>query len=133
MKYLNTFKIFESSPEEVKDYLNDIFLDLKDEGFKVEIHNRWIRYGYWDEKHTGYEVEIKKITFLLKDVYECILTSKRYLKENGFFITDIEGITLDEYGTPGTYNIDLYESDPEKYKLFKRPFTSLKFTIRKNK
>jgi hypothetical protein len=143
MKYLNTFKMFESNVDEIRYQLNDFFLELEDEGLKVEIDSRWIRTSDIEE-HTGYVVKIKKIftefpikTFLLNNVYEYILTCKSYLKENGFFITDISCITLDKYNETQIYcldyNISLHESDPEKYKIFDRPLVSLNFKIRKNK
>jgi hypothetical protein len=143
MKHLKKYKLFESNESEIRDYLNDIFLELEDAGFIVRKGGLWIRTSN-SEEHTGYEVEIEKIftgfpikTFLLKDVYECILTCKSYLKENGFFITDIKVVALGKYNTPETYgldyNISLHELNPEKYKLFDKSLTCLEFKIRKNK
>lgn len=145
MKHLKLYKIFESKDIEIeiREYLNDIFLELEDDGFEVEVDSRWIRTSDIEE-HTGYEVKIKKIftgfpinTFLLKNIYEYILTCKSYLKENGFFITDIKVSALDKYNEPETYSLDygigLHESNPEKYKLFNKPLINLEFKIRKNK
>lgn len=146
MKYIKKYKLFEYKDIEIeiREYLNDIFLELEDDGFKVEVDSRWIRTSDVEE-HTGYEVKIEKIftgfpikTFLLKDIYEYyILVCKSYLKENGFFITDIKVSTLSEYNKPETYRLDygisLHESNPEKYKLFDKPLINLEFKIRKNK
>lgn len=142
MKHLKTYKIFEFNDSEIRKYLNDIFLELEDEEFDIEINGRYIR-TYDTEEQTGYEVKIRKIltgfpikTFLLEDVYECILTCKSYLKENGFFITDIRVAALDKYNKPETYGLDysisLHESNPEKYKLFDKPLTYLEFKIRRD-
>jgi len=139
MKHIKTYKIFESSEnDEVKQYLEDIFLELEDEGFDVDIEGRWLR-TFNTEQHTGYEVKIEKSkTFLLEDVYEYILTCKSYLKEMGFFITEINGVHYylsvtndrqERYGLD--YGIGLHESDPEKFKLFDKPLIKLEFKIRK--
>lgn len=141
MKHLKTYKIFESGPfvkidTEIKDYLKDIFLDLEDEGFDVDIEGRYLR-TYNTEEHTGYVVKIKRgKTFLLTDVYEYILTCKSYLKEMGFFITEVNGnippnYRQERYGLD--YSIGLYESDPQKFKLFDKPLIKLDFLIRKEK
>ena len=137
MKYLKTYQLFESSEnDEVEQYLKDIFLELEDEGFDVDIEGRWLR-TYDTEEHTGYEVKIKRNkTFLLEDVYELILTCKSYLKETGFFITEIAGNIprndrQERYGLD--YGIGLHESDPEKFKLFDKPLIRLEFKIRKEK
>jgi hypothetical protein len=144
MKYIKTYKLFESNEIEIREYLNDIFLELEDDGFKVEVDSRWIRTSDVEE-HTGYEVSIKKIftefpikTFLLEDIYQYyILTCKSYLKENGFFITDVEVSALGKYNKPEKYVLDysisLHESNPEKYNLFDKPLINLEFKIRKNK
>lgn len=155
MKYLQSksvfehvhYKIFEDNIsdyakeiteyETIKDYLKDIFLELEDDGFDIDIEGRWIRTQEFEEL-TGYEVKIKRNTnfafFLLEDIYDYILTCKSYLKEMGFFITEINGnipVRQERYGLD--YSIGLHESDPEKFKLFDKPLISLEFKIRKSK
>lgn len=54
MRYLKTYKIFEASfeDEDIKDYLNDIFLDLKDSGYYIYINPNSVREyqkEYFDE------------------------------------------------------------------------------------
>jgi hypothetical protein len=150
MKHLKTYvkftdvhyKLFENSvSEEIKDYLKEIFLELEDDGFDIDIEGRWMRTEEFEEL-TGFVVKIRKIgfpikTFLLEDAYVYILTCKSYLEENGFFITDIRGAVLDKYNKPETYGLDygigLHESNPEKYKLFNKSLTYLEFSIRKDK
>jgi len=141
MKWIKSYKIFESGPfvkidTEIKEYLKDIFLELEDEGFDIDIEGRWLR-TFNTEELTGYEVKIKKAftgfpvgTFLLEDIYDYILTCKSYLKDVGFFITGINGNIpandrQERYGLD--YNISLHELDPEKYKLFDKPLIRLEF------
>ena len=142
MKYLKKYKIFENifsdyakeinEYESIKDYLKDIFLELEDEGFDIDIEGRWLRTSEFEEL-TGYEVKIKRSkTFLLEDIYDYILTCKSYLTEMGFFINgDISGTRSDRQRYGFRYCIDLHEKDPEKYKLFDKELISLDFTIRK--
>lgn len=142
MKYLRTYtNLFESGPfvkidTEIKDYLHDIFLELEDEGFDVDI-SRYLTFNI--EEHPGFSIRMNRSkTFLLEDVYEYILTCKSYLKEIGFFITEING-TVPANGSNGPwqerYGLDygsgLHESDPEKFKLFDKPLIRLEFKIRK--
>lgn len=152
MKHLKSYQIFESSDdnirayandidlyESIKDFLKNIFLELEDEGFDINIEGRWMRTSEFEEL-TGFEVKIKKSStsfpyFLLENIYEYILTCKSYLKDNGFFITDINGI--EGAGPQSTYGLDygigLHESDPRNYKLFDKPLIKLEFKIRKEK
>ena len=146
MKHLKSYKIFESSDdsirayandidlyESVKDYLKDIFLELEDDEFDIDIEGRWMRTDEFEEL-TGYEVKIKRSkTFLLEDIYDYILTCKSYLKDVGFFITEIDGI-IPGNNRQERYYLDyggLHESDPEKFKLFDKPLIRLEFKIRK--
>jgi len=145
MIYLKKYKTFENifsdyakeinEYESIKDYLKDIFLELEDEGFDIDIEGRWLRTSEFEEL-TGYEVKIKRSkTFLLEDIYDYILTCKSYLKEMGFFInvgpSGISGTRRDKQRYGLGYSIDLHEKDPEKYKLFNKELISLDFTIRK--
>ena len=145
MKWIKTYKLFESTETNIREDIKDIFLELKDEGFDVYV----AALNHLDPK----DVSIKKgstfngtyigiNTFLLEDVYEYILTCKSYLKEKGFIITNIEAwakVIKDDATIltgPETYfilddNIALYESDPEENKLFDKPLIKLSFKIRK--
>ena len=96
MKHLKTYtlfervsketKLFESSSEEVKNYLKDIFLDVEDKGIEVDIRSNST---FWKgrENLTGYRITIGDIftrrmnnsikTFLLKDVYDNIQINRK--------------------------------------------------------
>jgi hypothetical protein len=152
MKWIKTYKIFESTEPNIKEDIKDIFLELEDGGFDVKVDTRWVR-TLNTEEHIGYLINIKRgstfngtyvamNTFLLEDIYEYILTCKSYLKEMGFFIDEIKGwakvikdgatiLTGPETNIILNDNIDLHESDPEENKLFDKPLMSLTFTIRK--
>ena len=152
MKHIKNYKLFESTETNIKEDIKDIFLELEDGGFDVKVDTRWLR-TFNTEEHIGYLINIKRgstfngtyigiNTFLLEDVYEYILTCKSYLKEMGFFITDIKAwakvtkdgatiLTGPETNFILDDNIDLYESDPEENKLFDKPLIKLEFKIRK--
>ena len=155
MKWIKTYKIFESTELNIKEDIKDIFLELEDEGFDVDVATGLTTLGAYRSalppslNHLyPKEVTIKSgsnigiNTFLLEDVYEYILTCKSYLKEMGFFIDEIRGwakvikdgatiLTGPETNIILDDNIDLHESDPEENKLFDKPLMSLTFTIRK--
>jgi hypothetical protein len=140
MKHIKTYKIFESTELNIKEDIKDIFLELEDAGFDVRVASL----NHLDPKEviikSGSNIGIN--TFLLEDIYEYILTCKSYLKEMGFFITDIKAwvkvikdgatiLTGPETNIILDDNIALYESDPEENKLFDKPIIKLEFKIRK--
>jgi hypothetical protein len=122
MKHLKTYtlfervstKLFESSSEEVKNYLKDIFLDVEDKGIEVDIRSNST---FWKgrENLTGYRITIGDIftrrmnnsikTFLLKDVYNNIQIAKSYMGDEDFYLSEMRGGSphqtklVDEYGT----------------------------------
>lgn len=69
MKHIKRFKLFESFDEEIKSYLSQIFLELEDEGYEVDIEGRWLRTETTEEL-TGFKVIISG-----KDIGEDILPS----------------------------------------------------------
>jgi hypothetical protein len=60
MKHLKTYKIFESTfnDSQIKEYLNDVFLELTDDGYEVDIEGMFIR-DEVSEEQTGYKINIK--------------------------------------------------------------------------
>lgn len=119
--------------ESIRNYLEDIFLELEDIGFDIRIEGIFIRTNEYEEQ-TGFIVEIKRSEkFLLRDVYDYILTCETYLKERGFYIQGIEVDTPSSFkGRTETYSLDyligLNKSNPEKYKL---ELVNFRFKIRK--
>ncbi len=144
MKYLSTYKLFESSSEETKNYIKDIFLDAEDKEIEVYIEGRWIRTHDFEEL-TGYKIIIgKKIysdygrsakTFLLKDIYDSIQMAKSYMSDEGFFLSELRCGSLNKWGEVETYGIlygfNLHEEG--KCELFDKPIVYLEIDFRKSK
>jgi hypothetical protein len=65
MKHLKNWKIFEEIDiqmyDDIKDYLKEIFLDLEDQSYSVEIEKRGIRTKAGWEKISAYRIEISKL------------------------------------------------------------------------
>lgn len=101
MRYLNTYKLFESSVEDPKpiiEYLKDIFLEVEDDGFNVDVDKLTSLYN-WGHVFTVviYKSESplvsspdESIRFKMKDVLETILTAESYMKSLGYKISLIE-------------------------------------------
>ena len=102
MRYLNTYKLFESSVEDPKpiiEYLKDIFLEVEDDGFNVDVDTLTSLYN-WSNVFTVtiYKSEFPIVRpyvqvrdfndesdrFKIKDVLETILTAESYMKDLGY-------------------------------------------------
>ncbi len=149
MKYLIKYKLFESSSEEVKNYLYDIFLDIQDKEIEFDIDRRYIRTTHHPthpssiEELTEYKIIIgKKIysdlgrsakTFLLKDVYDSIQMAKSYMSDEGFFLVELRCGSLNKWGEVENfgllYSFNLYEEG--KCELVDKPLTYLEIDFRK--
>jgi hypothetical protein len=98
MKHLVPYKIFESFDEsqsdEVRSYLSQIFLELEDIGYDIEIEGRWLRTSNWDIKLqksipilnelVGFEITISKGERVNIEVLRTIETSISYMLDEGF-------------------------------------------------
>jgi hypothetical protein len=96
MKHL--YKIFESFDEsqsdEVRSYLSQIFLELEDIGYDIEIEGRWLRTSNWDIKLqksipilnelVGFEITISKGKRVNIEVLRTIETAISYMLDEGF-------------------------------------------------
>jgi len=152
MRYIKLFekfviqpdvKIFESEKSlNIKNCLNDIFLDVEDEGIEVNIEDKYRRTPSSDiEELIGYKIIIGDVrilgeshkTFLLKDVYDSIKMAKDYMSDEGFFISEMIGER--QQGHIETfnllYNFNLYEQG--RSKLFDEPLTCLEIDFIKSK
>lgn len=96
MRYLKSRSVFENSKSEevldIKDYLRDIFLEVEDDGFNVDIDVSTSLYN-WENVYTVmiYKGESplssstdESYRFKIKDVLETILTSESYMKTLGY-------------------------------------------------
>jgi hypothetical protein len=147
MKHLKTYtlyervsketKLFESSSDEVEEYLNNIFLDVEDKDIELEIEGRYISTlpvpgVLKTEKLDGYKVMIgvkrnDAKRFQLADVYDNIQMAKSYMSDEGFFIRRIRGLSPDKYGELEVYELfvscNLYDNG--KGELFEKPLVYL--------
>jgi hypothetical protein len=113
MRYLKTYKIFESSEEDIMSFLKDIFLDLEDMDFNVSIEKStlWKANPLLQTDFNVFSVLIyksdtpvyyspnKSDRFKLKDVLETILDAERYMKSEGYKIDSIESKEIkDDFG-----------------------------------
>ena len=103
MRYLNTYKLFESSShigaDEVINYLYDIFLEVEDEGFNTLVEKNWNNVYTVLIFKSGVPLASssnKSHRFKMKDVLETILTSESYMKSLGYKISLIETRELKE-------------------------------------
>lgn len=92
MKHLKTYKLFESSSEDIQ-YIDDITMSLKDDGYVVYTDLFKIgssgRYGQHANQKEGLKVIItseKSTDFKLlpTDIGEYLMTIDSYLKDNGW-------------------------------------------------
>jgi hypothetical protein len=110
MRYLQSKSVFEnwqnvSTKSEVLDiieYLRDIFLEVEDDGFNVDIDTLTSLYN-WGHVYavTIYKSESplvsspdESIRFKIKDVLETILTSESYMKSLGYKINHIQSMEV---------------------------------------
>lgn len=96
MRYL---KRFNESTDISEQWLKDIFLELEDNDFKVSIaKNNWSSQSK-PLPRMSYDIHISKTqsetirSFKLSDVFETILTSESYMKDDGWFINSIRFCT----------------------------------------
>lgn len=143
MRYLKTYKIFESSSEDIKQYLKDIFLDLQDKGIEFvgvssstsngELDICKVIIG--DRKTSKFRarMESNTKTFLLADVYDNIQMAKSYMSDEGFSLDNLRILSPDKYGEFEVYYplyiFSLYEEG--KGELLKAPITYLELDFSK--
>jgi len=143
MRYLKTYKVFESSSDEVKQYLTDIFLDIQDKGIEFvgisstttneELDTCTVIIG--DRKTARFRARMERNTkvFHLSDVYDSIQMAKSYMSDEGFSVNDVRIISPDKYGEfevyDPLYSFSLYEKG--KGELFKKPITYLELKFSK--
>jgi hypothetical protein len=114
MKYLKPYKIFESK-DDIVEYLQDIALDISDEGFLVEVNEPNIknmcRYCISIISSPGEKAE----PFKLRDIKEVVCRMKDYMESLDYFIesVDISGPTFKNFGKIEGDFKDPYEWDED--------------------
>lgn len=101
MKYLKTYKIFESN-DEIKHYLEDILLELMDNNFNYQLTidsmSRSIVYKiklYKSDFPLAWSPH-KSNWFTLSDIWKTTLTATRYMEENGYVLNLFTGLVKDK-------------------------------------
>ena len=125
MRYLKSYRLFESFDEEIKSYLSQIFLELEDEGYEVDIEGRWLRTETTEEL-TGFKVIISG-----KDIGEDILpsieTSISYMSSQDF---GRYWIKLSNFGVLNIIELKSYLN--LKKSLVNPPKTTIELNFQKN-
>ena len=157
MKWIKTYKIFESEDFDIEEMIKELFLELEDEGFVVKVEPNYSSASR--DKVFSYNVMIKKQwgdignmlseyergnygpLFVLRDVLDSVVMCSGYLKEHGYQIWDVDGLALNKMGKyevkdvayiPGLDpRINFQERGPEP--LFDVEMIRLRLIIRKKK
>ena len=117
MRYLKKYELFESiyNDSEIRNYLNDVFLELTDDGYEVDIEGVFIR-DQFKEEQTGYKINIRGGKSKISDVIFPIDHAIEYLLDicdrywidvfRGFDFKRIENINeLEKYGDHNFHEI----------------------------
>ncbi len=142
MRYLKSYKIFESSEDqysEIKSYLSQIFLELEDVGCKIDISETWS--GENPLKLAGIKINLNMVEIGDKDtedILPAIESSINYMSSEGF--TNYWIIVEDYSKTVGKLNIDELETylnlqkslaNPSYKNYYRRSKKSLELNFRK--
>jgi hypothetical protein len=122
MKHLQTYKIFESSDIDLK-LIEDMFIELKDNDFVVNIHKQSSEFLQSNNKYREYlKIELSRDDnpFKWDDVKYYFEISKEYIEEENYSLLRIGVDYLDK--TKFTFKADSFD-DYEKF---------IKFTKNKN-
>lgn len=110
MKYLKTYKLFESSSEDIIRFLRDIFVELEDIGFEINFFAKNRHNGSDIDPFIEIHIEDKrksygrKTGFKIEDIYENISTAVNYMDENGY---SLDSATATGSSYSGRFYIDL--------------------------
>lgn len=88
MKHIDTYKLFESVEEDIRNTINDVLLDLTDEGFKVDIQ-------IWQKGKVGIGIYIRKNNFLEEFKIKNMLPHIKELESH------LEDYVLNQYQVDG--------------------------------
>ena len=120
MRYLRKFN--EASVEDPKpiiEYLKDIFLEVQDNGFNVDVDTLTSLYN-WGHVYTVciYKSESPLVSspdeshrFKIKDVLETILSAQSYMKDLGYKLNHIQSNEVQlKYSSVGGYDSSVLNS-----------------------
>jgi hypothetical protein len=111
MKHLKLFEDFDdmvnylSNGVKIRNYLKDIFLELQDDGFVINISLNQIsqtsHYFRIDIHKTDYPVSWspkESDRFILKDIWPTLQTTNTYMTEEGYKLNLLSGVVPDKRG-----------------------------------
>ena len=97
MKHIKTYnlferetKVFESDDFDINQDIKDIFLELEDEEFTINL-------GQFNGSYLVIQI-IKKSNFLLREICDSILVLESYLEDTEYCIQDITAKRINESG-----------------------------------
>lgn len=91
MKHLKTYrKLFESSVEEIKEYLKDIALELTDVRFSVEISEPNMKNFFRYNVNIISGTKGKNVQFKLGDIKDVVCRMKDYMLSINYFIDEVD-------------------------------------------
>ena len=91
-------KIFESTETNIREDIKDIFLELEDIGFTVNLSNSTTRFPF------GLDLEIMNKSgalrkeFSLKEILDSIITLTSYLNDTDYYIQDVTAKGISDMG-----------------------------------
>jgi len=119
--------LFESLEDQIKSYLSQIFLELEDEGYDIDIELRYIRTNWThQEELTGFKIKISGKD-IKEDVIPSIETSINYMSTEGF---DRYWIMVENYGKLTMNELESYFN--LKKSLVNPPKSFLELNFHKN-
>ena len=98
MKHIKTYKLFESTETNIREDIKDIFLELEDIGFTVNLSNSTTRFPF------GLDLEIMNKSgalrkeFSLKEILDSIITLTSYLNDTDYYIQDVTAKGISDMG-----------------------------------
>ena len=111
MKYVKSYKVFEAdffaadNFDEIKSYLEDIFLDLSDEGFNVEVTEPNLKNHYRLQISIVFAPSYERgDPFKLSEIKDCVERAYEYLE-------DLDNYFLDEFYAYGPNYKDFRKLD----------------------
>lgn len=97
MKHIKAYKLFESTEvDNLKEDIKDIFLELEDIGFTVNLSNRPLLRGL-DLEIMNKSGALRK-EFSLKEILDSIITLTSYLNDTDYYIQDVTAKGISDMG-----------------------------------
>ncbi len=112
MKYLKSYKVFENNLDDIKSYINDIFLDLTDRGlfFHADVNDTHINILFTANDMND-QNRVPKYFDLDDEILNCFYTLERYLRSEEYKTSMITLFCKYSYGNQQEASVDKKEKD----------------------